>query len=168
MNWEAIGAVGEILGAVGVIATLIYLAVQIRQSTAATNRSNVRHSLESQNAALASLLEESVAELFIRGLKSLDSLNEVERYRFDNAFVQWVSACEQAFLDSREGNFSSDSFRVFENAIVGYMLTPGGKQWWEESQAWFSPPFRKDVNRLCLHPTNEATTAGPNISVDDT
>lgn len=33
MNWEAIGAVGEILGAAGVIATLVYLAVQIRQNT---------------------------------------------------------------------------------------------------------------------------------------
>ena len=33
MNWEAIGAVGEVLGAVGVIATLGYLAVQIRQNT---------------------------------------------------------------------------------------------------------------------------------------
>ncbi len=30
MNWEAIGAVGEVLGAIGVIVTLGYLAVQIR------------------------------------------------------------------------------------------------------------------------------------------
>ena len=33
MNWEAIGAIGESLGAIGVIATLIYLAVQIRQNS---------------------------------------------------------------------------------------------------------------------------------------
>lgn len=33
MNWEALGAIGEIVGAVGVIATLGYLAVQIRQNT---------------------------------------------------------------------------------------------------------------------------------------
>ena len=33
MNWEAIGAGGEMLGALGVIATLGYLAVQIRQNT---------------------------------------------------------------------------------------------------------------------------------------
>lgn len=35
MNWEAISAVGEILGASAVLITLIYLAVQIRQNTAA-------------------------------------------------------------------------------------------------------------------------------------
>ena len=35
MNWDAIGAVGEILGAGAVVATLAYLAIQVRQ----TNRS---------------------------------------------------------------------------------------------------------------------------------
>jgi hypothetical protein len=33
MNWDAIGAVAELLGAIGVIASLVYLAVQIRQSS---------------------------------------------------------------------------------------------------------------------------------------
>ena len=33
MNWEAIATIAEIVGAVGVIASLIYLAAQIRQST---------------------------------------------------------------------------------------------------------------------------------------
>ncbi len=36
LNWEAIGAVGEILGALVVVATLIYLAAQVRESRKAT------------------------------------------------------------------------------------------------------------------------------------
>ena len=39
MNWEAIGAIGELVGAVGVIATLAYLAVQIRQNSQAVRSS---------------------------------------------------------------------------------------------------------------------------------
>ena len=31
MNWDAIGAIGEIIGAIAVVSTLFYLAVQIRQ-----------------------------------------------------------------------------------------------------------------------------------------
>jgi hypothetical protein len=30
MNWDAIGAIAELLGAIGVIASLVYLAGQIR------------------------------------------------------------------------------------------------------------------------------------------
>jgi hypothetical protein len=32
MNWDAIGAVGELFGSVGVLATLIYIAVQVRDA----------------------------------------------------------------------------------------------------------------------------------------
>jgi hypothetical protein len=32
MNWEAIGAIGELVGGIAVIVTLIYLAIQVRQS----------------------------------------------------------------------------------------------------------------------------------------
>lgn len=31
MNWEAIGALGEIIGAIAVFGTLLYLAIQIKQ-----------------------------------------------------------------------------------------------------------------------------------------
>ena len=44
MNWEAIGAIGEILGAAGVIGTLAYLAVQIRRNTN-TIRAQAFHSV---------------------------------------------------------------------------------------------------------------------------
>ena len=36
MNWQAIGAAGEVLGAIAVLLTLIYLTLQIRQNTKAT------------------------------------------------------------------------------------------------------------------------------------
>ncbi len=39
MNWDAIGAIAELLGAVGVIASLVYLATQLRQNTRATRAS---------------------------------------------------------------------------------------------------------------------------------
>jgi len=31
MNWEAIGAIGEIAGAIAVVVTLVYFAMQLRQ-----------------------------------------------------------------------------------------------------------------------------------------
>jgi hypothetical protein len=38
MNWDAIGAIAETLGAVGVIASLVYLATQIRRSREQTEQ----------------------------------------------------------------------------------------------------------------------------------
>ena len=47
MNWDAIGAIGEVVGAVGVIITLIYLAAQIRQNSK-TTQADIRQSLAEQ------------------------------------------------------------------------------------------------------------------------
>ena len=42
MNWEAIGVIAEVVGAVAVVATLTYLAVQIRQNTQVTKASTAQ------------------------------------------------------------------------------------------------------------------------------
>ena len=41
MNWEAIGAIGEIIGAISVLATLIFLSSQLRQNTIAPIASQI-------------------------------------------------------------------------------------------------------------------------------
>lgn len=49
MNWEAIGAIGEIMGALAVVSTLLYLSVQIRQyqSSSIAEGSSKGHELHS-------------------------------------------------------------------------------------------------------------------------
>jgi hypothetical protein len=157
-------AIGEIFASIAVLITLIFLVVQMRQNTLATRRANVSHTWDRNSEALVALLDEGVSEIFIKGLKSLDSLSEVQRYRFDVAFYNWLSAVEQAFLDSREGMHLSDQLVAFENSVPGFLGTPGGKVWWEERQIWFSRAFRADVERLCAQPPGEATGAGPKLS----
>lgn len=39
MNWDAIAAVGEIVGAAGVIASVVYLAIQVRRAIAESRAS---------------------------------------------------------------------------------------------------------------------------------
>ena len=62
MNWEAAGAIGELVGAAGVIASLIYVGYQIRQNTIATERSNARQTASEHGRALLSILDEDVAD----------------------------------------------------------------------------------------------------------
>ena len=42
MNWEAIGAIGEITGALAVVVTLVYLSFQLRHNTYATRASTAQ------------------------------------------------------------------------------------------------------------------------------
>ena len=41
MNWDAVGAIAELLAAVGALAALIYLALQLRHKTEALRKSEL-------------------------------------------------------------------------------------------------------------------------------
>jgi len=67
MNWEAVGAISELVGAIAVLVSLLYLASQIRQGTATTRVQTVQHLLTSDTASadsmIAGLLPEVLAKL---------------------------------------------------------------------------------------------------------
>jgi hypothetical protein len=85
---QDLGSVGELVAAIATVATLIYLATQIRQnnkSLAETTSAAINASYASINSRISS--DEQFAELFVRGRQGLDALNPVEIERF-RAFIQ--------------------------------------------------------------------------------
>jgi len=52
MNWEALGAIAELLGAIAVFAALAYLAVEIHQSNIVTREQAQHHMLQNQPSYL--------------------------------------------------------------------------------------------------------------------
>ena len=87
MSWEAIGAIGVIGGAIAVIATLIYLAQQIKQQNASTQVSMYESILEGFNDANSLLAsDEKLARLFNIGLWKPDDLTDDQASQFSWIF----------------------------------------------------------------------------------
>ena len=61
MNWEAIGAIGEIVGAISVLVTLIFLILQIQQNTIALQQQSSRASTSSLQQISATMMNPDVA-----------------------------------------------------------------------------------------------------------
>jgi hypothetical protein len=103
MNWEAIGAIGEVIGALGVIVSLLYLAVQIRQNTASVKASSYDSWL-SQAAGVSDLLlsNEALGRAWARGLSKPDSLDPIDRERFDALMTRFLRLVE--FAHSKVAN----------------------------------------------------------------
>ena len=84
MDWNAIGAIGEILGATGVIVTLGYLAVQIRASTSQSQAAMVQSIVGEFNVGHTAVMSNlQLAEAFVK-----------------NQIGEDVSAAEQIQLES--------------------------------------------------------------------
>jgi len=148
MDWDAIGAIGEIVGAFAVVISLIFVGIQVRQNTSATERSNARQTSSDHERSLENFLDEKVADIILRGLEGMDGLTPVEKYRFDMATSIWLEVVEQAFADSKIGSFPDDLLVAYRNRLFIMLDSPGGRDWWEQRQPWFSPSFREEVNRL--------------------
>lgn len=149
MNWGALGAVGEVVGAAGVIASLVYLAVQIRQNTRSVRRGSGRQTGEKNAVALRALADYS--ELFSGDFMGLDRLADLDlgqRTRFDMIFGMWMQAIEQTFADVREGLVEPEYAVPYRDYLQHLLSHPGGLGWWSERQAWFSASFQREIHDL--------------------
>jgi hypothetical protein len=79
VNWEAIGAIGQIVGALAVVISLIYLAREIRSNA----RSARVASLHDINRWFGELVEHPhLGELYYRGIHDFASLKSADLVRF--------------------------------------------------------------------------------------
>src|SRR5215510_10264413 len=103
VNWEAIRAIGQIVGAMGVIISLIYLAREIGKNA----RSARRASVDTINRWLGQLAEhQHLCDVFVRGTQdkeSLESLQAVDRLTFGAVMLQWFRIFAEMYYQQLEG-----------------------------------------------------------------
>ena len=95
MNWEAIGAIAEAVGAAGVIASLVYLGSQIRSSTRAAKVTAYQQAITAgRDVNLAVLANSDLFEAMTRrwGLTDQEEIDKTrEGLFFEVAMQNWES-----------------------------------------------------------------------------
>jgi len=164
MNWDALGAIGELVGGAAVIASLIYVGLQVRQNT-------------------RELKETSNREIAIQNDRILDVL-----LTEPDARKTWATATENAFAGTMNNSAKLDEdglncwcllmYRIFNNfhstfhtwkagtlddahwakiqAIIAfYLATPMGREFWHSSrEGWWDAAFIEHIDQM------EAAAAG--------
>jgi hypothetical protein len=135
MNWDAIGAIAELLGAVGVIASLIYLATQIRQSREQM-RAATAQQLQSQltSTGQAATRDPELARLLRRGNENVEQLDEDELFRFNFYFSGLWTEYDTAYYQYRIGLLDEDRWQVIRCQLKFMLQPPGITRWWANSQ----------------------------------
>lgn len=146
MNLQDLGNIGEFLGAIGVIVSLIYLSLQIRHNTRAVNASS-NHSMDQSFASFLTLLIENprAAEIFSKGVGALDALDDGERNTFYSLLSMLFKNFENAFLHYQQGLIDKSQFSAWATAVGWYAGFPGANAWWQNRRGVFTPEFREFV-----------------------
>ena len=162
MNWEAIGAAGEILGATAVVATLFYLSIQMKQNSSSLNRANdyaQARSIHETNSlyveVISSLVRDSeMASIYHRALAG-ETLGGAESVRFSafvNSYLVWAE--DLYFQQETELGFAAvGDTALFLQTVGPYIIrllrTESGGCWWrQQARHHLSPPFYGVVSAL--------------------
>jgi len=118
VNWEAIGAIGEIIGALAVVLTLGYLATQIRQNTKA-ERNTAMQQLLSASAATNNLIagDEQLASTLSKGFRDPRSLSDAERLQVNAQFIGLMQHMDGALHRYRSGLLDDEIWATPNNSL---------------------------------------------------
>lgn len=143
MNWEAMGALAEMIGATGVIFSLIYLATQIRQNTKAT-RSSMTHSITAAGREWAQpiLNDAELARTWALGSEDPWQLSEAERYRFFLIAFSFFKTYEDMHYQFVKERFDPEIWRGWEALWGIYAKSSGLQVYWQARSRAFSAEFR--------------------------
>jgi len=145
MNWDAIGAIGEVGGAVAVIATLIYLAGQLRQNTKALRSSTYQAFNDSSFSWADSAIENAAMIAKTANYSSLDEVTPEEREIWRGIMFKAFTVMESNYLHHRAGAMDDDIFEsrmltsvdvilqrpIWRQAFPGFPLLPEFKEYME-------------------------------------
>ena len=126
MTLGDLGNIGEFIGGLVVVATFVYLALQIRQNTRTVQTSTYQSMLDSSNRVTELILAHPHLERIYRlGRKDLSQLADEERPQFRLLIDQMLNVFESMFLQYERGTLDEDFWRARLTGLRALLKQPG-------------------------------------------
>ena len=149
MNWDAAGAIGEVVGAAEVVISVVYLALQVKKQTEESRLAATRDLSSQQLDFLRSITEQKeLATIYLKGVRDYEGLPDEERLRISLMFQRGFRVAEQQFLHTTSGNLDPSYFESMNRAFSEWLTLPGIMRWWELSQHTFDERFQRHISEL--------------------
>jgi hypothetical protein len=154
LNLEALGNIGDFVGGLAVVVTLLYLALQIRQNsrqieqnTNATMAAAYHSELSTHSAANMELVRDrELAELAFTD--SLDGLDPIDRFRVETLYLDTLRARQHVFLQAQDGLIRKDLMGTHDAGTLALFASPVVRDMWQRRTAEFAPEFVEYVETL--------------------
>jgi hypothetical protein len=153
MNWDAIGAIGEMLGAMAVVVSVLYLAFQVRGQVREAQLAAIHEVSEGfREGIAATFMDPYLSGVFARGKDDFEVLTPTERIQFI-AFVQRnYRVWEDAFYQFEAGRLDEPHWHSMERQYSALLSWPGVRYVWSVRREFFTPRFMRYVDGLEPYP----------------
>ena len=145
MNWDAIGAIGEILGAVAVGFTLVYLAIQVKQVKKDLHVSGFRE-INKFFVDASEAVTPELAKIIAKNNEG-ESLDDWEAIMLDEYFFRSMTVLEVAWEHTALETIDADRDDVI-STLKFYLDKPGFEGWWCRNRQGFFWPMAGDCRPM--------------------
>ena len=128
MSIMELGALGEFIGSILVLGTLIYLVIQVRQARSSVNSANVVNLTQMFNPVNLAVAEDGeMSDLFYRGCNEPQSLSELEASRFHMILRAYNNNFWSVHQCSLNGTVPKKTWDMLSRNYAELLATPGGR-----------------------------------------
>jgi hypothetical protein len=150
MNWEAIGEIGEVVGAVAVVITLVFLILQLRQNTFAIRQQSARESTSSLQQVALLMGQPAVAGTVSKVYSEADpELTASETAQVESYCLAYLLVYQQDYLDTQRGLQPRSLWKSRLLMIEALFVAPWVRTWWRRiGYSYFGSHFRELIERI--------------------
>lgn len=153
MNWDAVSALSEVFGVIFVVASLIFVGFQMRQTSNAIKVSAAQGYSTGDLQLRAMMIESGeVAHIWRVGLSDFDSLTEDERVRFILILASYMRIHEAAFSQRQRGQLDPENWTHVEQSTAATVPQPGFQAFWKLRRHWYTPEYQQWIDSLPSDP----------------
>ncbi len=146
MDLQTLANVGEFLGGLGVIVSLIYLAVQIRGNTSSQQSETYARSLERMASMQAFMSKDHAStKMFSEGLNDPSQLTITQKIQFSWVLTEMFGNIEFMFFQSEQRNIPAELWDRWVETLKWWLTFPGVVAWWKGKPTPFTPAFMSCV-----------------------
>jgi hypothetical protein len=138
MTIEDLGNLGDLIAAIATVATLIYLAQQIRRNSKSVEGASAQAILELEITTYA--LKAQYANVYRRGCANILDLDDDERVVFEQVVSSEMSLFSSVFIQVKNGLMDDDA--AFDRDWIRFYLKQSGfQEMWSEIKIAYSREF---------------------------
>ena len=156
MNWDAIGAIGQVLGSLAVFVSLGYLAVQTKVSASATKHASQNAFVSEYNQFLTDMrTQPELIELLVRasseGTETLDFKSQEQLHLF---FTQQFILSLNMWLQMRAGQFDPRLAKpLIEFFAIQCKSDAAPHTWWSGFKHGWDKEFTSHIDAMIGDPS---------------
>ena len=148
MDWEAIGAVGEIVGAAAVVVSLLYLARQVQIQNSESRAAAMHEFYVGWRESSVPFVDGDLADLFIKASADFDSLTEIEKLRLFGGLQGLIRLFEEAYFQHQQNRINSGMWNAINRQYSSLFSNVVYIRYWQMRRDWYHEEFQTHIDNL--------------------